>query len=1169
MPGITVVPSSPNGSNFSPSSSSLYTDMSVAEIKAKAKESVSKDARGVSALSLIKTARTLLIAAKDHEKRSDLRSALSAYIKAASLATMTIESSEYTLERGKNGVVRKEMQEFIEKYGEDLKSRPALIEEKLKNAAGQYPEENQDQDQQPVPRPLPSIQDRMRALQGQGLDISTKRVSRDLSNVPSSALLPRRLSTSFSSSPSNLALLSTLSPPTPISSTSSQHTIVSPSTLGPPSPSSSPSSSPLLDNAKSLDISGFTHNFPSIDELNEYPTFNLPSVPTGINGNSGKRDRFANDLPPSVPSIRDFVPMERPSSTPVPPVTSVFVSRPASPSKPMIPPKPSNLSSHIVTNKTQIPNTNSAHPEELYEYMRGHNVLLIDVRNRADFEQEHINASAIVCIEPAILLRENVSEEMLENAMVIAPKQEQSLFANRDKFDLVAVYDKDSKTFGAFNAPINVLVRAIKERAFKKMLKRMPMMLVGGIDEWKKKFGESEIVRGESGYPRSPKPAKPPTSISDSSMLFGSTSTIPLSASPSQNDAMLNGKTNLASTLASSYPPSVDQSLTYSPRFGTHVSLASFPEVDRPQIPSPQYAPQSLARRPSTGSTAHVVEHRPQNSVEGHTRSPAEYPSSTQLFDSRNGISRRPALSRPISSSISYSRSTGGGPLNESTTTNGIPSMPITYPQVPRQKSPTTPVSSNSTGSHPFSPQIHQTIVSPPQASFNSSQLSRKRSDYIDQSQEALSTLSSSRGSIDYPVSQILRPPPAAASSSLERQDKRVQHVPQRVPVEPKPPRIESEYPVTYWSDVQVSTSGLKNLGNTCYMNAPIQCLSATVPFARFFKDGRWKTFINFMNPLGSKGKLAGTFAKLVQEMWLSDLPYLTPFEFRKSICQLKSEFIGSDQHDSQEFLNFLLDGIHEDLNRIITKPPAKHDPEQEAELERLPVQIASEQEWRAWRMRNDSIIVDYFQGQFRSRLECLTCQKTSTTYNVFSILQLPIPHAKSGKVPIGQCLDAFFNEEVLEKDNSWDCPNCKVKRRATKKLSLARLPPVLLIQLKRFEANGRFSDKIDTFVDYPMKSLDLTNYMPSPLPPGADRAQLNGGISMSPADPRTQLPPYRYDLYAVTNHFGNLSSGHYTAFIASRDGWMYCDDSSVKPVDPRQVVNQKAYLLFYKRIKP
>lgn len=90
----------------------------------------------------------------------------------------------------------------------------------------------------------------------------------------------------------------------------------------------------------------------------------------------------------------------------------------------------------------------------------------------------------------------------------------------------------------------------------------------------------------------------------------------------------------------------------------------------------------------------------------------------------------------------------------------------------------------------------------------------------------------------------------------------------------------------------------------------------------------------------------------------------------------MNAQYIGSDQHDSQEFLSFLIDGIHEDLNRVIVKPTHTPTPEEEAELDRLPPQIGSEREWRTWKSRNDSLIVDYFQGQFRNRLECLTCHK-------------------------------------------------------------------------------------------------------------------------------------------------------------------------------------------------
>jgi ubiquitin carboxyl-terminal hydrolase 8 len=161
----------------------------------------------------------------------------------------------------------------------------------------------------------------------------------------------------------------------------------------------------------------------------------------------------------------------------------------------------------------------------------------------------------------------------------------------------------------------------------------------------------------------------------------------------------------------------------------------------------------------------------------------------------------------------------------------------------------------------------------------------------------------------------------------------------------------------------------------------------------------------------------------------------------------------------------------------------------------------------------------------------------------------LPIPSTKNSKIDIQQCLDAFVKTEVMEKADAWyvnnvvfffsfapplsgrpsqtsyrNCPRCKTLRRATKTLSLSRLPPVLLIHLKRFSFKGPFTDKIEKHVDFPLKGLDLTNYMPPPLPPGVDR---KGTQKYPPDDPRLQIPPYRYDLYAVTNHFGSLSSGH------------------------------------------
>lgn len=408
-------------------------------------------------------------------------------------------------------------------------------------------------------------------------------------------------------------------------------------------------------------------------------------------------------------------------------------------------------------------------------------------------------------------------------------------------------------------------------------------------------------------------------------------------------------------------------------------------------------------------------------------------------------------------------------------------------------------------------------------------------------------------GRLDYPsVDTYGLTPPAPAAAPGRRMPSSLVAAPQQAAAaarSPEPPR-----------DVRVGLTGLRNFGQTCYMNATLQCLSATVMLARYMLDGSYKSAINLQNPLGTRGALANAFAALLRSMWSQQYATVAPSAFRDAIGRFAPAFRSGEQQDSQEFLLFLLDGLHEDLNRIAQRPPMIELGEaQQAELDRLPQQLASVAEWSMYRRRNDSVIVDAFQGQLRNQLTCLTCGHMSITYNAFLSLSVPVPHGRGvSQATLLQCIDAFVREEVLDKANAWNCSRCKKPRRATKRLSLSRLPPILLIHLKRFTYRGPVTQKIDTPVVFPMRALDLSNYMPPPLPPGTTMH----GIPAS----ESQRPPFLYDLYAVTHHFGSLSSGHYTASVRTQGEWFYCDDSRITRGNEAQPQSNSPYILWFRR---
>lgn len=107
----------------------------------------------------------------------------------------------------------------------------------------------------------------------------------------------------------------------------------------------------------------------------------------------------------------------------------------------------------------------------------------------------------------------------------------------------------------------------------------------------------------------------------------------------------------------------------------------------------------------------------------------------------------------------------------------------------------------------------------------------------------------------------------------------------------------------------------------------------------------------------------------------------------------------------------------------------------------------ASERAWREYTKGKESQLSRMFYGQIKSTVKCVDCSKESATYECFSNLSLELPPTRD-RCKLENCLDMYFNGERIK---GWNCPNCKDKREAIKKLDISKLPPVLVIHFKRF----------------------------------------------------------------------------------------------------------------------
>ena len=424
---------------------------------------------------------------------------------------------------------------------------------------------------------------------------------------------------------------------------------------------------------------------------------------------------------------------------------------------------------------------------------------------------------------------------------------------------------------------------------------------------------------------------------------------------------------------------------------------------------------------------------------------------------------------------------------------------------------------------------------------------------------------------------------------------------------------------------------GLQNIGNSCYMNTIIQCMSNCQLFREFL------THKKFVEPLAlnitkkfekeNKGKkmemekvyeefnntLTYQLFRVIKALWSANGCTLTIDTFKDLFGDKIKMFYGYAQHDTQEALNCLFMTIENEINvkdvfpideicpsvkqlmekrDFYSKYIKEHDLSDKekqavfAEYEQykkdnsLAVRgMDAYKSWKTYNKNNRNIIVDIFTGYYHVETTCPDCGFISDKFESFNCLPLTIVlkdedgeneeekkdeknkhynhyhHNKaSQEVDIYDCLDEFCKIEKLDDENKWYCEKCKDKVNATRRFYIWKKPRVLIVLLKRFDYQKHF--KTPNKVNFPLNAFDLSKH----------DSYLN----------KMEGEHKKYNLFAVSNHHGNMLGGHHFSYSKTKSGWYEFNDHKVKQICnfekdnedavTKEIVTKSAYLLFYEQ---
>ena len=382
--------------------------------------------------------------------------------------------------------------------------------------------------------------------------------------------------------------------------------------------------------------------------------------------------------------------------------------------------------------------------------------------------------------------------------------------------------------------------------------------------------------------------------------------------------------------------------------------------------------------------------------------------------------------------------------------------------------------------------------------------------------------------------------------------------------------------------------SGLVNVGNTCFMNSVLQCLFHTDILCIYFLKNLYidelrnniilqitksndkyntETILTHMTQT-----LTYELYKIFKMSW-SQNSLLKPISFKTVLARKRDRYNNMRQQCSYEFLEDILDILHEENKKDITvrfnkisinvqdfivnngKLVRKYN---EAETDKEKKEIKQEiityrnsnvlgglylnyySYWKDQVKNNFSIIKQHFTGLTCQIIQCSECLNSSSTYNTYCVMSLSLP--KKSNITLDEAFQEEFKSELLQDDSQYQCNNCNKKVEATKKIYMWSLPDILVLTLKRYH-NGII--KLPINVEVPIDKLDINKYCFE-----------------------TRQNHRTYDLYAVIEHYGSLGGGHYIAYCKNNlsDKWFKFDDNKVTYiVDIKDVIDKRnCYMFFY-----